>query len=610
MSLWISLFLKCVKKPWVVSKYFSTATESNPKKQIEEEPSFALNIFRGAIVEKRIFPFPGLLTHPRKKVLATLIGPLDKVLKEMNDPFKNEAEGAIQEAVLSDLKGIGFFGTLIPKEYGGLGLNNLQYTRLLQELGAYDLSLGVTLRSHQVIGVQGIMLFGNDLQQKKYLPRIAKGELAAFCLTESTAGSDFSSIKTKAVLSPDKSHYILNGSKIWINNGNLAEIFTVFANVPSKNLKSGEPATNLTAFIVEKSFGGITTEEPSSKMGLKSTNTATVHFKDVKVPTENVLDDVGAGIEVAMGIINQGRYGVAALLSGTMSICISQAVEYTKSRIQFKKRIRSFELIQKKLARMAMLQYVSESMGYVISANMDRTADDLSIEGAIAKVFSTEAAWSVCDECIQILGGRGYMTKTGLEKALRDVRVFRIFEVTNDVLRMVIALSGVQFAGITIKELQSVGMGHIPKRIAKKIGLGGSPTFQPYVHPNLTEPAKLASKCILDFGNKVEKLLNKYDSGIVNRQMILSIMADCAIDIYSMAVVLSRASSAIAQNLPSVEYETLIAHAWCVDASERVAMRLNNLKSSNILDNFKKYVRISEIMGDTKGISQLNPLNF
>lgn len=223
----------------------------------------------------------------------------------------------------------------------------------------------------------------------------------------------------------------------------------------------------MTAFIVERSFGGVSSGPPENKMGIRCSNTTEVYYEDVKVPVENVLGGVGNGFKVAMNILNNGRFGMAAALAGTQRAALRQAAEHAATRVQFGKRLAEFGAVQEKLARMAMLQYVTESLAYMVSGNMDSGAQDYHLEvrsggrraarprvsypqltpsrpqAAIAKVFASDSAWTVVDEAIQILGGMGFMKATGLERVLRDLRIFRIFEGTNDILRLFVALTGI-----------------------------------------------------------------------------------------------------------------------------------------------------------------------
>lgn len=234
----------------------------------------------------------------------------------------------------------------------------------------------------------------------------------------------------------------MNGQKIWISGGGLAEVFTVFAQTPVKDEVTGETKDKITAFIVERSFGGVTNGKPEKKMGIKCSNTVEVYFENVPIPVENVLGGVGNGFKVSMNILNAGRFGMSAALSGTMKAAIKQALAHATQRVQFGKTIISYGTTQEKFARMAMLQYVTESMAYMLSNNMDRGSPEYQLEAAISKVYGSEAAWWVIDECIQVLGGMGYMRDTGIERVQRDLRIFRIFEGANDILRLFVALTG------------------------------------------------------------------------------------------------------------------------------------------------------------------------
>lgn len=418
-------------------------------------------------------------------------------------------------------------------------------------------------------------MVGTPEQKAKYLPQVSTGKVfAAFCLTEPSSGSDAGSIRSRAVLSPDGKHYILNGSKIWISNGGIADIMTVFAQTEVDDPVTGKKRDKVTAFIVERGFGGVTNGQPEKKMGIKCSNTAEVYYDNVKIPIENVLGNVGDGFKVAMTILNNGRFGMAGTMGGTMAACIKKAAEHAAARVQFGKTLQEYGSIQEKLARMAMLQYVTQSMAYMISGNMDGGSEDYHLEAAISKVFASEAAWYVCDESIQILGGMGFMKETGLERVMRDLRIFRIFEGTNDILRLFVALTGIQYAGSHLKELQkafknpTANLGLIFKEVSSRairsVGMGGSDLSQ-FVHPSLQDSAKLCAESIDTFGNTVETLLRKYGKNIVEEQFLLNRLADCGIDIYAMTVALSRASRSIETKLPTADHERTMTDAWCIE---------------------------------------------
>ncbi|XP_059507149.1 very long-chain specific acyl-CoA dehydrogenase, mitochondrial-like isoform X1 [Stegostoma tigrinum] len=490
----------------------------------KESVSFGVNIFQGRISTEQIFPYPSVLNNEQAQFLKELVDPVSKFFLEVNDAAENDRLGKIDDKTMEGLKEMGAFGLQVPVDLGGLGLTNTQYARLVEIVGHHDLGVSITLGAHQSIGFKGILLFGTDEQKKKYLPDLASGKtIAAFCLTETASGSDAASIKTTAVEKGE--NYILNGGKLWISNGGTAEIFTVFAKTTVKDKHTGKEKDKITAFIVERKFGGVSHGPPEKKMGIKASNTAEVYFDNVKVPAENVLGGVGNGFKVAMNILNNGRFGMAAALSGTMIGAISKAVDHATNRTQFGSKIHTYGLIQEKIANMAMLQYVTESMAYAVSGNMDAGASEFQIEAAISKVFASEAAWYVTDECVQILGGMGYMQETGVERVMRDLRIFRIFEGTNDILRLFIALTGVQKTGEYFKRLQMVMknpfkdprilMEQIFKRAKRKLGVSSGLSLKNVTHADLAESGDLVVKAIEHFGMSIEDLLLKYRKEII-----------------------------------------------------------------------------------------------
>uniref|UniRef100_A0AAZ3QLT1 Very long-chain specific acyl-CoA dehydrogenase, mitochondrial n=1 Tax=Oncorhynchus tshawytscha TaxID=74940 RepID=A0AAZ3QLT1_ONCTS len=498
----------------------------------DESQSFAVNMFKGQINPSQVFPFPSVMNEEQTQFLQELVPPVSKFFEEVNDPAKNDSLEKVEDSTMESLKEMGAFGLQVPQDLGGVGLTNTQYARLVEIVGQHDLGVGITLGAHQSIGFKGILLVGSPAQKEKYLPKLATGEtLAAFCLTEPASGSDAASIKTLATLSPCGKHYILNGGKIWISNGGLAEIFTVFAKMPMMDEKTGQMKDKITAFIVERSFGGVTHGPPEKKMGIKASNTAEVYFENVPVPIENVLGEVGGGFKVAMAILNNGRFGMAAALSGTMKGVITQAVDHAANRVQFGSKIHTYGAIQEKLARMTMLQYVTESMAYMISGNMDSGSKDYHIEAAISKIFaSTDILWLFPVVCIQ---------GSGVERVMRDLRIFRIFEGTNDILRLFVALNGFQDAGKHLKSLQ--------KALKNPLGNAG------LLAGEITKRAK-------------RSVCNTLFKKPTYEQFVLKRVADSAIDLYAMVVVLSRASRSLSQGHASAQHEKILCETWCIEA--------------------------------------------
>ncbi|XP_040190235.1 very long-chain specific acyl-CoA dehydrogenase, mitochondrial [Rana temporaria] len=611
----------------VVEKDGASATEAasqtvrvSQKTQVESR-SFAVGMFNGLIHAEQVFPFPSVLSEEQSQFLGELVAPVSRFFQEVNDPARNDDLQMVEEKTMEGLKELGAFGLQVPVDLGGMGLNNTQYARLVEVVGLHDLGVGITLGAHQSIGFKGILLYGTEEQKKKYLPRLASGEtIAAFCLTEPSSGSDAASIRTTAKKSSCGSFYTLTGGKLWISNGGIADLFTVFAKTQIHDPSSGETKEKITAFIVERGEG-VSHGPPDKKLGIRASNTAALHFDEVRVPAENVLGGEGNGFKVAMNILNNGRFGMAAALSGTMKGMIQRAVDHATNRTQFGSKLHTFGVIQEKLARMAVLQYVTESMAYMISANMDSGAKDFQIEAAISKVFGSEAAWAVTDECIQILGGTGFMKDGGVERVLRDLRIFRIFEGTNDILRLFVALNGLQGAGKELKSLQKAVTNPLSdpqlllregvRRVKRRAGLGTGLTLKGHVHPEVEKSAGLAVGALEEFGLVVEEVLVKYGKRIVDEQFILHRIADAAIDLYGMIAVLSRSSRTLSEGLPSAVHEKILCDIWCVEAAERVRGNLKSLRSGGGGSALFRDLRsVSAALVENGGVVASHPLRF
>merc|ERR1712223_988595 len=580
------------------------------------------NVFRGMIEPTQVFPFPVALDEEQRENLAMLVPIAERVMGEQNDPLLNDAQESVPEETTQALRELGAFGLQVPVELDGVGLTNTQYARLTEVVGGNDLGVGIFIGAHQSIGFKGILLAGTPEQKEQYLPKLASGEdFAAFALTEPSSGSDAGSIKTRAVLNEAGTHWILNGGKIWISNGGIAEIFTVFAKTPIVDPATGTETEKVTAFIVERKFGGVTNGPPEKKMGIKCSNTAEVYFEDVPVPADCVLGGVGNGFKVAMQILNNGRFGMAATLSGTMRWGIKRAVEHATQRNQFGSKIETYGAIQEKIARMSMLHYATESMAYMVSGIMDSGASDYQLEAAISKIFASESAWFVTDEAIQILGGTGFMKGgCGIEKVMRDLRIFRIFEGTNDILRLFVALTGIQYAGGHLRELQKavkdpignfgVVMGEVAKRGKLQLGISQGNPLAGQVHPNLSLVAQQVSKNTEMFGNAVEKLLIKYNKNIINEQFLLNRLAAAAIDIYVTTCMLSRCTQSLNEGLPSAMHEELLTKAYANEANFRVAQNLGALRNPTHLDTFSMMSQISKNVCENSAPVQGNPLGI
>ncbi|XP_029005899.1 complex I assembly factor ACAD9, mitochondrial [Betta splendens] len=537
--------------------------------------AFAKDLFLGQVNKAEVFPYPEIGNEELEE-LKQLVAPVEKFFSEDVDSAKIDQEAAIPPETLNGLKELGLFGIMIPEEYGGLGLSNTVYARLA-EIISLDGSIAVTLAAHQAIGLKGILIAGNEAQKQKYLPRLASGEhIAAFCLTEPGSGSDAASIQTRATLSQDGKHYLLNGSKIWISNGSTADIMTVFAR--TEVTEDGEKKDKITAFIVERAFGGVTSGKPEDKLGIRGSNTSELSFDNVPVPLENVIGDVGGGFKIAMNILNSGRFSMGSSSAGMIKKLIEMTSEYAATRKQFNRSLSEFGMIQEKFAVMALNAFVMESMAYLTAGMMDRPGvPDCSVEAAMVKVFSSEGAWICVSEALQVLGGLGYTKNYPYERYVRDCRILPIFEGTNEILRMYIALTGMQHAGKVltgkIKEMKrgnvGLALGIVGKKLRRSFGAAvdlGLTGMDGVVHPSLAESAKKLEQNVVLFGSTVESLLYRYGKTIVDEQLILKRVADVLINLYAMTAVLSRASRSISIGLRNHDHEVLLANTFCSDA--------------------------------------------
>ena len=515
--------------------------------------SFMRSLCMGIIEEEVVLPFP-VMSDKEGETLRQVFGSLEQFLGHRDKEFRAwDVAGELPPAVLEELRQFGLFGLVLPEDVGGLGLGSTAYSRTLQEISRYDGSLAATVGAHSSIGLRGLLLFGTPEQRARFYPRLASGEMiAAFCLTEPGAGSDAAAIQTTA--RQEGTDWVLDGSKLWITNGGLASFFTVFA-------KTGKPEERgkLTAFIVTRDMPGVSVGPHEDKMGLRASSTTAVFLDGVRVPSANVLGEVGKGFKVAMQILNSGRSGLGGGCVGGMKRMIELSTRQAKGRVQFGKPISEFGLIKQKVGHMVVETYAAESAVAMVAGLVDQGYHDYAVEAAISKVFATEALWRTADEALQIAGGNGYMREYPYERALRDCRIFRIWEGTNDILRLFIALTAMNDVGAQLADLAESlkgvlndpikGFGVLSeyalRRASLAINIGRDRGEFTRLHPALEARAEAFAEHTRGLATAADRILRKHGKRIADMQFATRRLADIMIDLFVMACVLSRVDASV-----------------------------------------------------------------
>ncbi len=512
-----------------------------------DERSFTKSLFFGDIQEDMVFPYPALDEEKRAR-LAMILDSLRTFAQDTIHPKKIDHDACLPKEVVSGIKDLGLMGMQTPSEYGGLDLDTTSYARIMQELATCDNSVAVFVGGHQSIGMKALLLFGTAEQKTKYLPKLATGEhIAAFALTEATAGSDVQGMKTRAVMNEDGS-YTLNGSKIWITNGGLADLITVFAKL--KCIRNGEEKERITAFIVDRSMG-FKAGPPDEKMGQKGANTASIYLDNVRVPAKNVLGEPGNGFKIAMEVLNNGRLGLASGCVGTARYALKLAVDHAEERQQFGRKIGEFGMIQQKFGEMILGIYAMESIVYLTAGMVDRGVKDFSMESSICKAYNTETLWNIVNHALQIASGEGYLKEHPYERLVRDARVNMIFEGTNEIQRMFIALSGMEGPGQKLAQLarafkDPIGeMGVIYDYVAAKLSHTVNADRLTRSHPLLKDEAAGVEEGVKAFAATVEAALRKYGKHIMDEQFLQKRLAEIAMNLYVQVACVARATAQI-----------------------------------------------------------------
>ncbi len=487
------------------------------------KPSFTKSLFLGRVQSELVMPYPLLAGEERTKVDAAVASAREFLASY--DPWKAEEAGWVGDDTIRELGERKLTGLFVDEQYGGLGLSQSGYCRVMEEFGAVDGTLSVVMGVHQSIGTKPLYLYGTDDQKARWLPDLASGrKLAAFVLTEPNVGSDAYNLETRADRQPDGS-WLLNGEKRWIGNGD-RDVLTVFARGEQGHV----------ALIVEKGMEGLSTGPRFETLGLKANRLQRVRFDNVRVPAENLLGEPGDGFRIAMQTLNNGRMSMGTAISGGMKRFLQLALEHTSTRKQFDRHLIDFEMVEEKLAWMAGEIYGLESGSYLTTGLVDRGESDFSLESAMTKVVASDQGWYALNRAFQMLGGEAYMAKHPLAKALRDFRIFPIFEGSNDVMRAYVALNGIKALSEDLPDVANLkisnplgAIGELAPYVQGKFSRAVRPEKLEGAHPAFAHHVQELAGQTVRLRDATEAALRKHGKKVQDKQLIQRRLGGCRV---------------------------------------------------------------------------------
>lgn len=564
-------------------------------------PSFGAELFNGYFNPSLLFPFPEQDPED-KKIGDELIDKFMTFLTANLDPEEVDATRTIPKKVIDEMKRMGIFALKVPKEYGGLGLSQTNYCRLVMKVASYCGSTAVLISAHQSIGVpQPLKMFGTEEQKKKFFPRFRQGVISAFALTEPDVGSDPAQMSATATLSPDGKYYTINGDKLWCTNGTIADIIIVMAKTAPK-IVNGKERKQISAFIVETNTPGVEVVHRCEFMGLGGIYNGLLRFTNVKVPAENLLGEEGRGLAIALSTINVGRLTLPAACTGAAKQCLSIARRWGASRSQWGMPVGLHEAGREKLAYMASTTFAMEAVTWLTCAWADMQTVDIRIEAAMAKYFCSESIWKIADMTMQLRGGRGYEKGRSLkargevpypvERIMRDCRINTILEGSTEIMKLFLAREAIDShlkrmgplldpRTSILKKVKTLfnGIGHYSVWYPKQL-FGGLNTEHYKELGQLSKYYQYIEKAAHKLTRKIFGSMVKYRQHLERKQMLLGRLMEIGTDLFAMAAVCSYAQSMKNQD-PEDNSPIELADYFCQMATRRIDQAFNALKHND-----------------------------
>ncbi len=563
--------------------------------------SFAGDLFMGNYDPSLLSPFPQQSEDDRK-IGDELVSQVSSFLAENLDADEVDESRTIPSDVMQGLRDLGVFRMKVPKEYGGLGLSQVNYNRVVMAIASHCGSTAVLVSAHQSIGVpQPLKMFGTDAQKEKYLRQVSKGSLTAFALTEPDAGSDPAKMTTTAVKSEDGKHYIINGTKLWATNGPIADLLVVMAATAPKVYR-GKERTQITAFIVEMDLPGIEVTHRCDFMGLRAIHNGVITFDNVKIPVENIIWGEGKGLKLALKTLNTGRLTLPAACTGMGKQCLSIVRRWGQDRVQWGMPIGRHEAGSQKIAYITATTFAMEALTWLTSHWAEDQDKNIRIEAAMAKLFCSEAAWEIVDQTMQIRAGRGYEKATSLrargedaypvERMMRDCRINTIIEGTSDIMRLFLArevldphlkrAAGMMDPRLSLKERLSEApkiLGFYAKWYVQRI-FGCVSPMRFSDKGQLAKHHRFINRASNRLATKMFHAMARHQQKLERKQVLLGQLIDIGTELFTMSVTCAYAESlATNKNKRGDAYQ--LAEEFCKQARKRISQQFRSLSHNN-----------------------------